>query len=249
MKKKLLMVLGMHRSGTSALSGLISDSGVSFGSKLLKGNKFNEKGYFEDKTFFTLNKKMLFNAGYSWDSLEELNFARFKNIKQAIYRSKLRKEIKRLANDGDVVGIKDPRNSILLPIWKKILNNKKYDVYYIITARHPAEVALSHKKRDGFSINKGLKLWLNYNQAIIKYSADEKCFYTSFVDAINSPNDLIKNLGSFINHELKLDKADNFVDKKLKNNNVSDFDKEEYNEELYSECIKCYETLLEKNSI
>ena len=51
-----LLVVGMHRSGTSAVTGVLHNFGYNVGQSLLPGNEFNEKGYFEDTSIVTENE-------------------------------------------------------------------------------------------------------------------------------------------------------------------------------------------------
>ena len=48
---KVLVILGMHRSGTSLVANWLHDCGLHVGDRLLEGTFANEKGYFEDLIF------------------------------------------------------------------------------------------------------------------------------------------------------------------------------------------------------
>ena len=154
-----------------------------------------------------------------------------------------------MLKNNDVAGIKDPRTCMLLPIWNKITETSEYKTYNIITVRHPAEVALSHKKRDGFTLDKALNLWLNYNQSIIENTRNGNNFYTSFAEVISQPEIIIEDLSKLIKQELDSSKANTFIDEKLKNNKVSEFENHDYNSELYNHCLACYEDLISKNRL
>jgi hypothetical protein len=67
-----LVVLGCHRSGTSALTGLLSAVGFMPGKRLLPPNQFNERGYFEDALIGEHNEALLRNLGRSWKDERQL---------------------------------------------------------------------------------------------------------------------------------------------------------------------------------
>lgn len=73
----LFVILGMHRSGTSLISAGVSHLGVDFGEHLMKGNQFNQKGYWEDKDIAAFNNRILNNLGLQWDSLEVIPHCHF----------------------------------------------------------------------------------------------------------------------------------------------------------------------------
>ena len=57
MKKEIIIVLGMHRSGTSLIAGVLHEMGVNMGSNLMKADEYNPKGYFEDIEIYKFNSR------------------------------------------------------------------------------------------------------------------------------------------------------------------------------------------------
>jgi len=69
LESKTVVVLGMHRNGTSMTSGILSKLGIDMGRELIGKKVSNPLGHFEDKDFLDLNIKILKEAGGgSWDS-------------------------------------------------------------------------------------------------------------------------------------------------------------------------------------
>ncbi|HLA78133.1 MAG TPA: sulfotransferase family protein, partial [Vicinamibacteria bacterium] len=62
-----VVVLGMHRSGTSALTGLLGLLGVELGSNLHPANEFNQAGYFEHLDLLDVHERLFRALGSSWD--------------------------------------------------------------------------------------------------------------------------------------------------------------------------------------
>ncbi|MCK5917020.1 MAG: glycosyltransferase [Cocleimonas sp.] len=159
--KECAIVLGMHRSGTSVLAGLVSLFGGYIGSDIMPPTKDNPKGYFENNKIYQLNEKILKENNASWDDflfsvddINEENTIKYINQAKEIIKNDL-KYIKKTI-------IKDPRLCILFPIWEKALNQLGVNIKLIFMYRSPMEVAHSLEKRDGIPIEKGLMLWSHY---------------------------------------------------------------------------------------
>jgi len=67
--RQAILIVGMHRSGTSVLARGLQALGVSIGDNLLPGNEWNPKGYFEHADIVGLNDTLLGLVGRRWDSL------------------------------------------------------------------------------------------------------------------------------------------------------------------------------------
>ena len=70
----------MHRSGTSALTGVLSLSGIDLGKDLMEGSKDNKKGYFENNKIVSFNVKLLNILNTVWNDIKVLDESLLKNI-------------------------------------------------------------------------------------------------------------------------------------------------------------------------
>jgi len=160
--KRLVVVLGMHRSGTSLLTRALAVLGVSLGDRLMPAAEENPKGFWEDLDINALNIAILEALGHSWHSLAptlpgevaEPLLADFKRRALAILRDRL--------SDTDCFGLKDPRMSRLLPFWQDVFSELKIKVSYVVVCRNPVSVARSLAKRNGFDQEKSYHLWLGH---------------------------------------------------------------------------------------
>jgi len=159
---KCVFVLGMHRSGTSALTGLLCRFGAIPGKDLLPANASNPKGFFESRAVVELNNAILQAAGSSWDDMNALPAA-WQSL--PAMRS-LRESISALFSSTDVaVGlrvIKDPRLSKTLPLWLDVLAELGVLPMVVMCVREPDAVAQSEKLMKGFPVLKSLLLYLDY---------------------------------------------------------------------------------------
>jgi hypothetical protein len=161
-ESKAIIVLGMHRSGTSAISGVFSHLGVLMGKKLFKAQKgVNEKGFFENSLVVQLNERLFEKLESSWDD----PLGAQKDIMKCDIAIELAMAKQLLVREYDKAiywGIKDPRTSVLMQFWLKVFSDLKVKPHYLIMVRHPMDVFRSLEKRDQFSIEKSLILWVHY---------------------------------------------------------------------------------------
>jgi O-antigen biosynthesis protein len=160
-RKKLFVVLGMHRSGTSAITRGLQVMNVVLGDRLMKideGN--NDKGFWEDVDINGLNVEMLNALNNDWHQLSLIKKDDWKLLKSKGYFARASEMLRQKTLHTDYFGFKDPRMSKLLPFWKEVFNHGNFDVNYILAVRHPLSVALSLAKRNGIDIEKSHFLWL-----------------------------------------------------------------------------------------
>ncbi|OYU32007.1 MAG: hypothetical protein CFE39_05435 [Comamonadaceae bacterium PBBC2] len=220
MTRKLIVVLGMHRSGTSALTGLMSLLGAFPGSDLLPANSSNQKGYFESRKVVDLNNRILASLGSRWDSVQPLPDGCWNNSELQPYKD----EIARLLQSEFEVGlpvIKDPRMCIVLPIWLAVFREMGISPCFVVTVRNPQSVAISQRKMKGIPLLKSLVLYGNYYLAAEEYSDGYPRVFVRFAEVINTPLETLLSIERAleINFSVKpLDRAviaKEFLDSKL----------------------------------
>lgn len=217
-----VFIAGMHRSGTSMVTGLLQMCGLYLGDNLNLPRKDNPKGYFEDLGFLAFNRKI---------------FALNSGGKGGGHRPP--KEITTLPDDlkkrmmefigkwpkDEVVGWKDPRACITLPIWRRLIHPEEIRV--VVTSRPFIEIARSLKDRNRMPLLVGMNLSQFYMRALHKNLEDTKwikTFYHNYfgVNWIIEIQALVKFLG--LNMPGDLNPLENFIDinlwhqrKKVKN--------------------------------
>jgi len=227
--RKCVLVLGMHRSGTSLLTGMLNLMGVYLGKDLMSPNEFNPKGYFENFEIYRINEGILSKLKSSWDSMEELPSGWINRKELSPYKKKLKKIISEEFKFSNVFALKDPRICLLLPLYIHILGELKIEVRYIILKRKEIEIAESLRKRDKFSLFKSFRLFKKYEYNIIKYTHDKKKIEIDFDDIITNPKKIILLLREFLGLKLKIDEKflkiiKNFVDPKLRHYSIDNQD-------------------------
>jgi hypothetical protein len=244
-----VVLLGMHRSGTSMLGGLLSEAmGFRVGAfkELIHGAdpRDNVKGFFERTDMVLQNDELMArqrvdygNNIMAYDSREGLRQILAKEIPFVLGKKGLaflnQGTINVRGQDGvgekdvDVTWMqKDPRMCITLRTWLPLLDALPAIIF---TYRHPLEVAKSLAARgNAFPVNRGLNLWLKYNQLGIQNSQD-LCRVVSSNNAILANpkeelqricTELSTNCGIVVPHEMKEEFVVDFVDPSLHRNKV-----------------------------
>ena len=163
-QKTALIVLGMHRSGTSAFTRLISLLGADLPGNLINPvPENNQKGFWESLDILDLNDDLLRALDSSWDDWRQLDTGRLSIPLAAELKSRaIGILLGNFANSALFV-LKDPRFCRFLPFWLDAIDRFGAKPVCILTVRNPIEVAASLYKRDGFSPEKSYLLWLRHN--------------------------------------------------------------------------------------
>ncbi len=158
----MVVVLGMHRSGTSALARSCNLLGVDLGSDFIPTQDDNRAGFWEDVSVKETDDLALASHGLLWDDVRPLPEPWRDGFGGPEVRARLRRTLDALAARGPLCGVKDPRISRLLPLWLPVLDEVGATPVFLIALREPAAVARSLARRDGIGEARALLLWLRY---------------------------------------------------------------------------------------
>lgn len=153
----------MHRSGTSALSGLIASLGAQPPKTPLKPTADNPKGYFESKPLMLFNDTVLEAIGSAWDNIMPADpHARKQYVVTRTNLDKIQALMSEEFGEHPLIVVKDPRICLLSDLWMQALKEAEIQPCPVMMLRNPLEVARSLQARDKIPINVGLLLWLRY---------------------------------------------------------------------------------------
>lgn len=198
-KKHVVIVLGMHRTGSSAITRGLLALGVDLGSRLMEPIAgINEKGFFEDLDVYELNEALLHEFAEAWWTLTPLSpqalsgpiAQRFKLRAVTLVRHKLQ--------SASFLGLKDPRFCKLLPFWQEVFNLVDAQTSYIITCRNPLSVAQSLTQRDGFDREKGYYLYLQYGVSSLVHTARQSRIVVDYDNVMNRASAELSRLSNFL---------------------------------------------------
>lgn len=151
-----LIILGMHRSGSSCLAGMLQCAGF-FAGNVFLWNEDNRKGNQEDLRVIELNNLVLHTSQGSWITPPD----------RVAWTPDAALERNELLNEFAAAQVpwmfKDPRTLFTLPFWVNAIGRPRLLGIF----RHPLSVAQSLSTRNGLPILKGLELWAAYNAALL----------------------------------------------------------------------------------
>ena len=160
--KAAVVVLGMHRSGTSSLAGTLVKLGLRAPKTLMQEHWSNERGFFESNALWHLNDAILASAGSSWDDWRAFNPAWSLSAEAEEFEERAIATLNEEYGAARFIMVKDPRICRMTPFWARVFERSGYAVHIILPVRSPLEVASSLRLRDGFPTSKGLLLWLRH---------------------------------------------------------------------------------------
>jgi len=157
-----LLVLGMHRSGTSALTRVLNLLGIELGGDLMPAAPDNPSGFWEHNGVVAVHERLLAALGRSWDDPRPLPVGWLQSAAAAAAVADIATIIRRDFASAPLWAIKDPRLCRLLPLWRRVLEGLGIEPRVLLMTRHPQEVAGSLERRDGLPAPISELLWARY---------------------------------------------------------------------------------------
>jgi len=190
-----ICVAGMHRSGTSMVARLLSLCGLYLGpdKELSRAAADNPQGFWEHADFVRLNDELLDLVDAGWDLPPAQSAAWTPSPELEAATRKATELIDRLAGHGRWAW-KDPRNSLTLPFWLRLMPNLKV----IICLRNPLEVARSLSARNGTSPAFGLNLWRTYNERLCSSAPPQDRLVTHYEAYFFDPRRELRRVLDFL---------------------------------------------------
>jgi hypothetical protein len=108
-RKRCIIILGMHRSGTSALTRIANLLGAKISTNLLPNQPDNEQGFWESQDLMQLHNEMLASADSGWDDLVALPDSWLRSDAIAPFRKRLLNLLEADFADSSLFVVKDPR--------------------------------------------------------------------------------------------------------------------------------------------
>lgn len=171
----LILVVGMHRSGTSLLGSLLPALGVPMPGELIAADTHNPEGYYERADITALQEQLLIDLGRWWPSAAGAAPLPVGWLDHPATRAAA-SELKRLLaaelqRQPGPWAIKDPRTSLLLPLWRQVAAELQLPLKLVLSVRDPAEVMVSLLQRDagsaGMTARRAQLLWWHHNRQLL----------------------------------------------------------------------------------
>lgn len=164
-EKSLILVLGMHRSGTSVLTRVLNLLGADLGSGLLTAQEgVNARGFWENAAVVAINEELLALLGRSWYDIRPLPDQWWLMSRLDAVRKKAGEFLQVAFGEASMAAIKDPRLCLLLPFWLECARVTGWTPRVVLATRAPWEVVGSLCKRDPLDSVTAHLMWLRYTR-------------------------------------------------------------------------------------
>jgi len=192
----MLLVLGMHRSGTSVAAKMLECLGAVSSTNLLPPDPDNPRGHFEDADVGAFNEYTLLPAlGSMGSSLLPLDLDTLESIERQKLAAEAREILQRNYRQYAPLSVlNDPRIAILLPFWLPVLREAGFNVKVVCVVRDPLDVARSIRSRNGFPIIHGALLYAKYWAAILAGVKSTPLVLVAFKDLLADPRIALQHI-------------------------------------------------------
>jgi hypothetical protein len=201
-------VLGMHRSGTSLLAGIMRELGVDLGpdEEFLPPDPNNQSGYFELADLVEINDEILAHYGGSWDELPELPPGWEDSDQLAQIRERARRILGRRFAASKEWAWKDPRTCITLPFWQRLVSGLRY----VICVRNPVDIAHSLRAREGEErpLEEHVLDWLRHTASALVYTTDRPRILVHYERFFADAEYEVMRLAGFLGRKERLEEPD-----------------------------------------
>jgi len=226
-ERKCLIILGMHRSGTSALAGVLSLTGLNPGRVLYKPTEYNAKGNFENVRITRINDRILTELNAAWNDTLPIPGEWWELDKINIFRQEISDLILEEIKESNSLLIKDPRLSILLPLYLEVLAELDIWPSFVICVRNPFESAASLEKRNSLPLEKSLFLWMDYELRAEYHSRNYPRILLSYRDLLDDPARVLGIIRENLRQDITVNAesiiaVSSFLDRDLKHYNLED---------------------------
>jgi len=245
--RKIVVVLGSGRSGTSLLMNIANTLGVQVSPELIESNSTNIQGTWEDREILEISRGIL---RFFHRNSRNLSFLPMpsKWIEHEFVKEEITKLVKiissRVENTIGIWGFKEPVTAKLLPLWNEVFSQLQIEPIYLLSLRHPQNVIRSFVKAYGTNPVVAEHVWLSrYLDAIVHTRGSFFVFVYDlwFTDPAVQGRALIEVLGrdsEMEDHHL-LSKLQTTINKKLftAKDNLPELSNQ-YTEHLYKLLLK-----------
>jgi hypothetical protein len=191
-RSKPLVIVGMHRSGTSLTASLLASAGLHLGDRLLGAHTGNPLGHFEDLGFLEFHVRALRGIGDDENGYSAKAVSRLPPD-MIVAADKLLAD--RRAS-GRLWGWKDPRTCLFLDFW----HARAPESHYLFVFRNPADVADSLFRRGDWRFVHdpmlALEIWRDYNKLVVDFVSrhSTRCLVVEIGDVFSNPQGLVSRI-------------------------------------------------------
>jgi hypothetical protein len=194
----VVLVMGMHRSGLSAVTDALSRLGLHLprGDDPLEPTRGRERGRFESAALLTESDEALRRLGGSWDTPPPIprGPAAAEELSSMLERAR-RAFAVACGEHEESVCWTDPRTALLLPFWRQVIDRP---MAAVLCLRHPLEAARSLEERDAIALPVGLALFERYLRSAVAGLDGLPVFVSDLSDAVADPGSWGRDVSTWL---------------------------------------------------
>lgn len=223
MDKQVYVVLGMSRTGTSAIARSLIALGINLGDRLIPKGENNPKGFFEDKdVLYQINRGVMASIDKRYmymDDVSEDNI--LDNPILSSFRDSAVKLLRSRFQDTHYWGFKDPCTVTIMPFWHSVFEALDVEDKYVIVVRNPLAAAHSNKKFKRCDLEEAMLTWLYRLFAAIDGTQGKHRVVVAYEEMLKDPKLQLQRMHKALAIEGELNEvavneyAQKFIDKKL----------------------------------
>jgi glycosyltransferase involved in cell wall biosynthesis len=198
-RRRALVVLGMHRSGTSAVARLMMLLGADAPKRLMPPDSSNVTGHWEPVWMTRLHDEIFRSVSSWWDDIDHLPASWFESATAQRFRERAVELLRKDYGDSRLFVIKDPRISRTVPFWRSVFAEYGAKPSYVILVRHPMEIASSLKVRDGMTPSRALLLYLRDTLAVELETRDSPRVFVSYEQTLSDWRSVAQQISEKLN--------------------------------------------------
>jgi GT2 family glycosyltransferase len=230
-KQRVIVVLGMHRGGTSVVMRGIKDLGVELGEPLSQPGPDNPTGFWEHEGIVALNDRILETLGMNWHSVRQIHPETFSSSAFDPLRRQAIELVRQHFDGSPLWGFKDPRTARLLAFWKPVFLELGMEASYVLVVRNPVSISRSLFKRNGFTDEKSNFLWLGHMLSAVNEIKGHSSVFLDYDIYMETPLAELHRLANALDININKEKqkaieeyAMDFLDNGLRHNTFDEAD-------------------------
>lgn len=200
-----ILVLGMHRSGTSALTRVLSMLGATLPSQLVPAMLDNPLGFFEPQWAVDIHERIFEEIGSSWNDWKRLDSDEYALSSNGDYRSRIADAVRQDFDQAPLFVVKDPRICRFATLWIEVLREVRASPVAVLPYRNPVEVAQSLAARNSISLAYGRFFWLRHVIDAEYQSRGIPRSFVSYDTLMHAPAETVRSLMRDLPHVFRGD--------------------------------------------
>ncbi|MGE5087948.1 MAG: glycosyltransferase [Candidatus Levyibacteriota bacterium] len=231
-RRTALVVLGIYRSGTSALSRVLNLCGAFLPQRVVAARLgTNPKGFWESEAVNHLDARLLRHLGADWSRIDFALPREGPLVDDFLADS--RELLASEYGDAPFILIKDPRICILAPLWHRALEESGYRPVYVVPVRNPLEVARSLEAQGDLPAAEGLALWLAYMERIEAFvrTVDAPVVHLRYTELLDDWRRVVRRIARHLDVPLAIDRRaaeiDAFIEAGMRKHRAADAELDE----------------------